>query len=128
MSQSMSLSMSGLPRSQLRQGWEATRSPVSVVGVVVDVEFCLVADSDNDIDHDGHSRLLSSSVTLSDAPIDEEFDIDDDCDCDTDLTVQPIHGQISLPGRLYGARTEQFRKGRKMWARRTARARGRPCL
>ena len=77
-----------------------------MVGVVVDVGFCLVADNDIDYDYDGHSRVPSSSATLSDTPIDEEFDIDNDHDCDIDLTVRPVHGLNSLPSRIYGARTE----------------------
>ena len=82
----------------LRRGWKATRSSVIVVDVVVDVGFCLVADSDNDIDYDydGHSRLPSSSAALSDTPIDEGFDIDNDYDYDIDLTVRPVHGPDSL--------------------------------
>ena len=75
-----------------------------MVDVVVDVGFCLVADSNNDIDHDydGHCRVPPSSATPSGTPIDEEFDIDNDYDCDIDLTVRPAHGLNTMLSRFFG--------------------------
>ena len=79
----------------LRREWRATPPFVIVVDVVADVGFCLVADSDNDIDddYDRHSRVPPLSATLSDIPI----DIDNDIDCDIDLTVRPVCGLNLLP-------------------------------
>ena len=94
--------------------WKAKRSSVIVVDVVVDVGFCVVADSDNDIeyDYDGHSRVPPLSAKLSDTPINEGFDIDNDndidcdIDCDIDPTVRPVYGLNSLLRETCGAGTE----------------------
>ena len=85
-----------------------------MVDVVVDVGFCLAADSDNDIDYDydGQSRVPSSSATLPDTPIDEEFDIDNDCDCDIDRAVRPVRGLDSLLSATCEARTGGAALGR----------------
>ena len=108
--------MSGPLGLDLRREWRATRSFVIVVDVVVDVGFCLVADSDNDIDYDydydydRRSRVPPLSATLSAIPIDNDNDID----CDIDLTVRPVYGLNSLPSRIYGARTARSTERRRV--------------